>query len=688
MKKRSTEILQRLLKSPRMELFAEKLTADYEITEKTLRKDIREILDFAGESQLTNAISFDNSTLRLTHRKYIPALMAAIFAMTPYSYKMSLEERKAYIIVTLLAQDGYYSMQQLADELYVTRNTIINDCKVAEEYLGGCGISFIARSKKGIRLEGSRRAIDYMLIDLFHTIFPNLAGERTFFAHFIARKMGFSFSLADIISYMNDFVRARSVLFANDVFFEIGVSVFVLLNNGIRPQPADAESILPLPPLDVIGHMIAHTAKALGCDAIPEAQLRYMESVIMQRGLAPHAARINDFELYGRICHFLLEISNEIGVDVLTDDLLIQSLVAHVKSMENWKESDFNFTQEYQSSDVFFQLRHIAEDKFAILEQYLPYAMTDKMKDSIALHICAAVLRSKKNRAPFRVLISCPGSMATGKYLEAQVRDYFNFRIVRTVPARELEKNAAQFQDVDFVISTVPLSCPLPVVTVSPMMTAEDIHKIQNMAFHQTQENGRREAFRDDLLDRIRHIYENGGAESAAYLDRALEDVLKNTLPPEMETRPTSHLLAMLDPKHIRIAASAPDWHQAMEGAADELLRAGFIEHSYLDEAIRNVEEYGSYIIVARGVALAHARKESGAHRDGIGLLVSRDGIAFDEGERVHLLFFFAQSSDTDYMPLFREIIRLGQEEENIATLTACTNVEQVRETIAETLSR
>ena len=51
-------------------------------------------------------------------------------------------------------------------------------------------------------------------------------------------------------------------------------------------------------------------------------------------------------------------------------------------------------------------------------------------------------------------------------------------------------------------------------------------------------------------------------------------------------------------------------------------------------EAIGNVEEYGSYIIVNKGIALAHARKESGVYEDGLSLLVSKDGILFDEARR------------------------------------------------------
>ena len=49
MRKRSTELLQRLLSSPEHILRGERLSEEYRLSEKTLRNDVQEILDFARE---------------------------------------------------------------------------------------------------------------------------------------------------------------------------------------------------------------------------------------------------------------------------------------------------------------------------------------------------------------------------------------------------------------------------------------------------------------------------------------------------------------------------------------------------------------------------------------------------------------------------------------------------------------
>ena len=61
-------------------------------------------------------------------------------------------------------------------------------------------------------------------------------------------------------------------------------------------------------------------------------------------------------------------------------------------------------------------------------------------------------------------------------------------------------------------------------------------------------------------------------------------------------------------------------------------------------------------------MALAYAGKEYGVNKDGLSLLVSREGIVFfDPGKKVHLLFCLASTGEQDNLKLLQQIVRLGQ---------------------------
>lgn len=108
---------------------------------------------------------------------------------------------------------------------------------------------------------------------------------------------------------------------------------------------------------------------------------------------------------------------------------------------------------------------------------------------------------------------------------------------------------------------------------------------------------------------------------------------------------------------------------------------------NYVEKAIANVEEYGSYIIISQGIALAHAASWDGALKNGLGLLVCKGGIHFSEGEEVDLMFFSAQFDSEHYLAMFREINKLASDARGFGRLRASTSAEEVLRNLTEILS-
>lgn len=385
--------------------------------------------------------------------------------------------------------------------------------------------------------------------------------------------------------------------------------------------------------------MIHYVAEELGYSALGHNGILVMERQILLRNLHPQVQSINDFELYGVICHFLLEIGRVMDVDIQSDDLLVESLISHVKGMNNWNDADYDWDIGYETSGEFPRIRKLAEDKFRILEKYLQCSLTPKMKD--------------------------------------------------TMTTRQVEASKGCFDQVDFVISTVPIQdCVLPVAVVSPLLTVEDINKIQNLAFKQKKTVLPDARSRFPVLSKIYALYDSGDRRKIEYLDRELKQILEDAFYVESKIGKEFALLNMLKIKYIKARDGKMAWREAIKAASEDLIRDGYFDERYVREAIGNVEEYSSYIIVNKGIALAHARKESGVYEDGLSLLVSKDGIMLDEGETVHLLFFFSQKDETDYLDLFKEIIKLGKDQNDVDRIRNLTDGMEIYRTMWEILSR
>jgi PTS system ascorbate-specific IIA component len=88
-------------------------------------------------------------------------------------------------------------------------------------------------------------------------------------------------------------------------------------------------------------------------------------------------------------------------------------------------------------------------------------------------------------------------------------------------------------------------------------------------------------------------------------------------------------LADLLPQSAIRIGASATDWREAVRVAGTALVTSGATSDGYTDEMIRTVESLGPYIVIAPGVALAHARPSPAVLHAGLSLVTLSTPVPF-----------------------------------------------------------
>ena len=78
-----------------------------------------------------------------------------------------------------------------------------------------------------------------------------------------------------------------------------------------------------------------------------------------------------------------------------------------------------------------------------------------------------------------------------------------------------------------------------------------------------------------------------------------------------------------------RVRVDVPGWREGIRAACHPLVDAGAFEQRYEDRCVAIVEEQGPYIVLAPGIALAHARPEDGVLRLGLGVAVLQHPVSF-----------------------------------------------------------
>jgi PTS system ascorbate-specific IIA component len=87
--------------------------------------------------------------------------------------------------------------------------------------------------------------------------------------------------------------------------------------------------------------------------------------------------------------------------------------------------------------------------------------------------------------------------------------------------------------------------------------------------------------------------------------------------------------LPPLPDEAIRVGADAADWRAAVRLAGEALAASGATTAGYADEMIRMIEEHGPYVVIAPGLALAHARPGPEVLDDGLSIVTLAEPVDF-----------------------------------------------------------
>lgn len=672
MRKRSTEILEKLILSNSKSMEVKKLITTYRISLKTLRTDVNEINDFLLEAKMSPTKLNEKEKLILLE-KDIMKIQDRLNHMDTYSYKMSREERQIYIIAELLMSQDYITMQNLAKKLNVSRNTILNDFETVKDYCLAFNVNVLMKSSKGIKIECDQKDRNNLLMQIFHDLEDDYM-EKSFFHQLIQRKLGMKIPLEMIKEDLREYMEQQHMLVSDRVFSYVSIYLFVILNRKINKKRRTVEKLTGDTASDNLLNWFADKYEV----SINKNDVKDFGRYMKQHdfNISSEQKEINDVELYGIIVYFLQMVGEDIECSLQSDTVLIESLLEHIRTLKNWEDYDFEMPLSDELPIPKEILEKTIEKNSIILERYLGYPLTKEMKESIMIHICAAFVRNLEYLNLLEVLIVCPGSMATGKYLEAQVKNYFDFRVAAVIPSRDVEE-FLKSNKIDFVISTVNVrSESVPCVKVQAQLTMNDINAIQNIAFLLGRKENKSENesryVEQNFLDVMKTFLEK--------LDASKRDEFFDEVYALMETKIQSTgksiLAQMLDPSKIMIKQEKITWEQGILQAADILEKKGCVGSDYGKKAVENVKEYGDYIIISKGIALAHAgKKEAHVYKDGLSLVMCPEGIEFTEGNIVYLVFCFAVAEEKDYLKLFQEIIALGKTQKKMKDILQQKNV-------------
>ncbi len=149
-KKRTVSIIHELIGNEELMTLSE-LAEKFEVSQRSIRNDLKLINELLKEMDL--------GKIRLVGGRIIcPSSFGQVLKAVPkddlYTYKLSQEERIEIAASFLINTVEYITMSVIADNLVVSRSTVINDLSKIKAYIGQGNLKVLSHPNKGLRVEG------------------------------------------------------------------------------------------------------------------------------------------------------------------------------------------------------------------------------------------------------------------------------------------------------------------------------------------------------------------------------------------------------------------------------------------------------------------------------------------------------------------------------------------------------
>ena len=634
MNKRSREILSQLITKTEYSqtISIQDLAEMFKVSSRTIRYDIEQINDYLKENHL-QPLNLGKQGVINTQADITKA-RESLSEEGFYSFKLSREERVCFSAVMMICSDDYITLSEIADQLFVSRSTIIQDLEHIKSFFRERHLYVLSHSNKGLLLEGREIDKRNLLIDMIQSENSIFKAEPIFQHLTQCLSKNLKIDLEDISMIEKIINEAEHIYgrFLTDQSFVQLRNYFQLSLYRLRKAHYVEYGDDKNSKWDMAKGMIDQIQQFI-VKEIPDTEIYYVASVLNRMKYIKKTTSNKEIVKMQVITrNFIEKISKDIHRNLQGDYIFYENLINHLESTFSTLGDRFAINSVVDEIlQRYPEVKQATERNVYVFEEYVGRKLSEEEIAYIVVHICAAIERNKNETVRYSVVLVCNGGIGTSQLLLARLEKFFHLDVIDIIPAHDIEN--MNMDDVDAVISTISLEGKgIEYIQVDPLLTDEDCirvgEKLSKIHPKVSEKETISEENQDSLksLETIKDILEEDEEEIAI---GKIKSVIESFFHKKEETT----LSDLLPAQAIQIGVECSDWKGAIEASAKYLLKNGAINENYIKAMIKNVMENGPYIVVAPGFALPHEALNAGASKVGMSLIRLKTPVTFGKKE-------------------------------------------------------
>lgn len=396
------------------------------------------------------------------------------------------KDRQYFILNKLFFEHAHLTVEELMNELYVSKSTITNDLLEIKKILKPYDIQLRTKADKGVYTVGHEQNNRHFMMNYF--FMSRLQDNIYTFSNYANFLNGIS--IEEIVLIVLDECRESHLRLSDFIIYNI------VLHIGLAIKRIQAGFEIQLNPVAEVeedsieyqtAQKIVQRVEVSLQVSFPAEEAMYI-ALHLQNKITSKAVfcqvDYTEEEIRQQLLEQLVEVNEKTGVDLTEDSILVDGLMLHLVPLLNRLQNHTSIENPLldQIKEQYSELLEWTKSSLAKMPVFKGYHVTESEWAYMVIHVTAAIERYY-NAQKIRVVVICATGHGSSQMLEMRLEHELGSKITieRVISYYELTEEI--LENVDLIISSIYLPNVVfktPLVHVSVFLNQKDIQEINH----------------------------------------------------------------------------------------------------------------------------------------------------------------------------------------------------------------
>lgn len=594
-------------------------------------------------------------------------------------YILTSKERVYFILLLLLSREEELSLFHFSSALKVSKNTVLNDLKKAEDFINNYNLQLLYSRMTGYYLDGDEFDKRRLLIDLIPKVLNITYGFS------ILLKIT-NISIEEVNLFRRKFERIENELqvqFTDEKINELPI-LFLLINRRINLGKSISFNTNKIETITNTNEFKA--IEKIFPDMINGNKNEHIFLTIQLLGSSLFKLPLSsseDRQLRSSIRQMLYIFERQACVSLQDIDDLVEKIYLHMKPASYRIRFKLYMKNPILNEIIneYGTIHHFVKLSVSPIEYFLGEIIPEDELSYITILITSWLHGHKTQILDKpKAIVVCPNGISVSRLLFETLRTMFPaIRFIDNMSIRDFYNYK---QEYDIVFSTVQLFTKKKFFLVKPFISDEEKvdlkARVDNEIFGVS-------PFKIDYTGLIEIIKKHTNVQNEDLLIKDIKSYLgDNSIVSGQFNLNEPALIDLITSETITIKDQVKNLEEAVYIAAKPLLENKKIEQRYVDAIIKILREKDTYMFMSPSVAIPHASPEDGVNEISMSLLVLRKQIKIDELFSPKLVILIATTDRKRHLKALLQLNELCSDEKRVQKIVAAKSKGEVLKLINE----